>query len=204
MRFDHDGVYYRAVGEGVKDYGYRAGEPERMATGRGLVRAESPYFEFDPADRIGARLYLGRQVRRLRVPPDAVVARNVPMSQGGCYTFSADRVELLEIVEFAELMRELDRAGVEAGIVHLARHELPAGFRFPARSTGVILDGCLACDPLDFPAALAHLACWRSALRVGRLPARLDRFEAIQSVFEGLRGPPAAASSQVEGCAFFP
>lgn len=204
MTFDFDRIYYRVLGT-RPGYIYNQDEPTIVAAGQGLVTAARPIFEFDDLDDVGRWLFLGDRVRRLRVPREATVVRNRPMSQGGCYTWSADRIELLEIVDIAGLMQEYRAAEVEPWVLHIAAYEFPEGFRFPASVRRLIFTGCLACAPLGLPAAVEQLSVWGSALRIEALPPTLGSFEARDSLFEGLAGPPSSAASvDVEGCVFVP
>lgn len=127
----------------------------------------------------------------------------MPMSQGGCYRWSADRVELLEVLEFPALMRAYDLAETCAEVLHFGDYEFPAEFRFPTRVRSIRLDDCLACDRLDFPAELERLALWDCAIRVGRMPATLEFFAARNTMFTGLAAsPPGAARLDVSDCSF--
>ncbi len=184
-------------------YAYRPGEPEILAAGAGLATAPRPHFEFDPLETIGQWLFLGGRVRRLRVAPDAIVERNTPMSQGGCHRWSADRIELLEILDLAALMPEFDRAGVTPEFLHIAHYELPPRFQFPTRARSILLTHCLACDPLELPRELERLEIWSCALHVGSWPVKLTSFTAGSSMFTGAAGPPAGAGRiDVNDCSF--
>ena len=204
MTFDFDRTYYRVLGT-RPGYIYNQDEPTIVATAQGLVTDARPIFEFDDLDDVGRWLFLGDRVRRLRVPREAMVVRNRPMSQGGCHTWSADRIELLEIVDIAGLMQEYRAAEVEPWVLHLDAYEFPAGFRFPTGVDFLLLEGCLACAPLELPARLERLSVSGSALRIDALPPTLAAFEARDSLFEGLAGPPSAAARvHVGRCVFVP
>lgn len=200
--FDFDRAYYRVIG--TRDgYIYNAGEDAVIASESGLVTHARPYFEFEDLKGVGSWLHLGDRVRRLRVPRGATVVINRPFSQGGCYTWSADRVELLDVLDRTALIQEMAEAGAEPSCLFLHEYEFPAGFRFPARVGTLILRGCLACEPLEFPASVFRLAIWGSLVRGGRFPREIELFEAIDSDFEDLE-PPALDPSRVhvDGCTF--
>ncbi len=110
MAFDHEQLYYRVIGDGG-GYCYREGEREIMLSGEGVQVADYPKFEFDDIAKVGKWLQLGDRVRVLRVLPGAEVVTNRPMSQGGCMTYSADQVELLEIIGFDEFLTRLAQSG---------------------------------------------------------------------------------------------
>lgn len=185
MEFDHDQVYYRVLGGPHPYYAYTKGEPEQMANGQGRLTSAEPVYQFELLEKIGNWLFLGDRVRRLRVPRSARVVKNRPMSQGGCYSFSADQVELLDIIDFATLMELLDASPDPARILNIERYEIPAGFAFPRGLEILILDRCLSVTPLAFPDGLHRLALWRCALAVDRWPANVELFEALECAFEG-------------------
>ena len=194
--FDHEATYYRVIGNGNKGYAYSEGEPTVMETASGHQRAQGPIFEFDSLSKIGNWLYLGNRVRRLRVPVGARVVRNEPMSQGGCYTFGSDRIELLDVVDFATLMRELDATKQTTSVLHLESYEFSADFSFPERVSWLILDRCLAVAPLAFPSSIDRLALWNCALAIARFPERIDELEASNCLFEGVTELPTYAREQ--------
>jgi hypothetical protein len=194
---DDDRVFYRVIGGNAKRYAYTDGEPEIMELGAGRQKAERPIFEFESLQSIGAWLFLGNRVRRLRVPPGVPVVRNQPMSQGGCYSFASDEVELLDVVDFPALMRELDATddeNDEIGLLHFERFDFPSGFAFPKRVSWLILDRCFSVAPLAFPAKLDRLALWSCALNVASFPTR----RGFRSDRLPVRGP-RTASSIVQG-----
>lgn len=197
MKFDHSQIYYRVLGGPHPYYAYTEGEPEQMANGRGRLASAEPVYQFERLEKIGQWLFLGDRVRRLRVPRTARVIENRPMSQGGCYSFSADQVELLDELDFATLMKLLDASPSPARLLHIERYELPAGFAFPRGLSIVILDRCLSVTPLAFPDGLHRLALWGCALVVGRWPAAVESFEASKCVFEGA-DPPAQLRASLQ------
>ena len=200
--FDFDRVYYRVIG--TRDgYIYNSGEPEIIAGGAGLVTYRRPYFEFDDLEGIGSWLYLGEQIRRIRVPRDAAVVVNQPMSQGGCYRWSADRIELLDVIDRAALIREMVEADAAPHNLHFSGEELPAGLRLPRRVGCLAFVGCLSCAPLELPREVFWLRVEDSALRIGRYPETLEMLDAVDSLFEDVDGPPAASGpTRVERCTF--
>lgn len=199
--FDHGAVYYRVIGED-SGYLYRTGELEEMTHGHGRLVADCARYEFDGPDLIGKWLSLGRRVRRLRVPPTATVERNRPFSQGGCYTFSASEVELLDIIDYSQLMLEIEAACDDA-FISLHRIELPPGFRFPKKAWLISLSDVLAVEPLLFPRQLSILRLFDSAICVGRLPNIVDELTANNCLFEGItRLPDARGERQIERCVF--
>ncbi|MFT3764125.1 MAG: hypothetical protein QM820_01190 [Minicystis sp.] len=203
LSFDHDRVYYRVVGPPEhRGYIYRSGEMERIATGEGLLVAEAPFFELGTIEDAGYWLFLGDRVRRLRIPMDANVVKNVSMSQGGCYPWSTDRVEVLGEIDVAGLVRDMDRTRRRIRWLHLEGLDLPAGFAFPRRAERIYLDRCRAAHPITFPATLRSLMIRGCALRVASLPADLDELHASDSTFEGLTELPPVERGEVRDCVF--
>lgn len=199
--FDFDRVYYRVIGT-RPGYMYNQGEPEQIADGAGLVTHDRPYFEFESLAGVGTWMHLGARIRRLRIPRDAVVVRNRPYSQGGCYAWSADRVELLDTLDHAALIREMVDTGTEPHALDLEDLEIPADFRLPIAVGLLFIRDCLACEPLTLPERAYRLDIRDSALRVARFPTELEHFDAHDSLFEDVDGPPPARWSHVERCTF--
>jgi hypothetical protein len=160
MSFDYNAIYYRVVGtEGRSGYYYDDEEMQEMETSKGLLTAAHPKYEFDSIARIGSWLHLGRAVQQLRIPPTATVITNNPLSQGGCYTWSASSVELLGIISFAELMQSIEAAGVgnHATIV-LEQYEFPKPFTFPRSLRSIVLDQCTLHTAIRYPQQLKRMS----------------------------------------------
>lgn len=203
--FDHERIYYRVVGdEKASGYSYSRGEAAIMATGEGVVIASQPLFEFDDLERVGRWLHLGTSIRRLRIPTEAQVVRSRPMSQGGCYTYRADRVELLEILpDYVALMQAYDATQTTAHILNFQGYTFPSNFQFPKRVRILTLQACLAVDTLHLPNGLERLSIFDSALRIGRVPPISGEISLWNSFFEGIAATVFMGTEvQIQGCSF--
>lgn len=196
--FDHDALYYRVLGDGG-DYVHRDREPEQIA---GDAPAhDHPFYEFDDLRRVGRWLFLGDRVLVLRVPPDAQVEENHPMSQGGCMAYSASRIEKLGVLSMAELMRTYDAAGLRPSTLHLAHQTFDDALTLPARGVeGLYLDHCRG--HVDLSHVRETLSLFRCDLEVQRLPGRLSTLRAVDCRFTGVADLPAAEQRTVKNCTF--
>lgn len=202
----HQGpFYYRVIGdEKASGYCYSQGEPAIMATGEGLCVASQPLFEFDELEWVGRWLHLGQKIRRLRIPPEAQVVRSRPMSQGGCYMWRADRVELLDILpDYAALMPVYDATQTTARVLNFQDYLFPSDFRFPKRVHILNLQNCLAVETLHLPDGLERLSIFDSALRIGRLPPVSGGISLWNCFFEGIAATDFKGDDvQMQGCSF--
>lgn len=198
-------IYYRVLGdESASNYIYSQGEPAIMATGEGLVVSSQPLFEFDELEWVGRWLHLGTHIRRLRIPPEAQVVRSRPMSQGGCYSYRADRVELLDILpDYIALMQAYDATQTTPQILNFQGYIFPSNFQFPKCVRMLNLQDCLAVDTLHLPDGLERLSIFDSALRIGRVPPVAGEISLWNCFFEGIAATAFKGTEvQIQGCAF--
>jgi hypothetical protein len=202
--FPGDDVFYRVLG-GAPGYLYRPGEAEEMEGPPGSRTAAEPYFEFDPIEDIGRWLTLGHRVRRLRVPTDADVERNSPLSQGGCYRWSASKVELLDVIDIKELARQMALSGRQISSFYVERYEFGPTFSFPPKLQYLSIRECLATTPLVFPTVLYSLDVHDSALCVKSFPSEVKALALSRSLFEGTATLPSNCKVRhIDDCDFTP
>lgn len=180
--FDHDARYYRILGSG-DGYIYRTDEPEQILTG--AVAHDHPYYEFDDLASIGSWLFLGDRVLVLKVPRDALVEHNTPMSQGGCMAYSASRIEPLAIISFAELMQTYDAADHRPGSLHLARQTLADDLlKLPARGADWLnLSHCTG--SVDLSRVTGRICLWQCTLDVTRWPEHVGELSVTHGTLRG-------------------
>ncbi len=141
MNFDHDKVYYQVIQIRA---GYEAdAEATRIiAEESGFLHSDRPVFEFESLEGIGAWLFLGSSIRRLKIPRGAEVILNSPTGQGNCYRYSSDSVELLEIIDITELLNEMTALQDVQLILNIADYKIPDGFVFPPGTFALHLNRC--------------------------------------------------------------
>jgi len=198
MEFDHQQLYYRVIGPVTGDgtgYAYREGEAEIMLSGEGLQVADYPKFEFDDIAHVGKWLQLGSRVRVLRVPASAEVVANRPMSQGGCMTYSADRIELLEVIGFDELLARLTASGRTDAFIDLEQHRFGTSARLPAQCRRLSLYACSAESPLALPRKVEHLFMAECELSLAGIPEDVAELHVRDCILFGIDALPQGTRS---------
>lgn len=182
--FDHDALYYRILGAG-DGYMFRTGEPAEIA-GTPKVH-DRPFYEFDDLRTIGDWLHLGDRVLVLKIPRDAIVEENTPMSQGGCMAYSSSAVEPVGVLSFADLMRTYDAAEMRPGGIHLQRQQF-ADFALPVRGVKRLnLDHCHG--RIDLSGVTDRLCLWQCELEVTAWPPALGELDVTHGRLAGPLAP---------------
>lgn len=182
--FDHDALYYRILGAG-DGYIFRTDEPAEIA-GTPKIH-DRPFYEFDDLRTIGGWLHLGDRVLVLKIPRDAIVEENSPMSQGGCMAYSTSTFERVGVITFAELMRTYDAAGMRPGGIHLQRQHF-TDFTLPARGVKRLnLDHCRG--RIDLSGVTDRLCLWQCELDVLAWPKALGELDVTHGRLAGPLAP---------------
>lgn len=187
--FDHDALYYRILGTG-DGYMFRTDEPAEIAANPKVH--DRPFYEFDDLRTIGDWLFLGDRVLVLKIPPDAIVEENTPMSQGGCMAYSSSAVEPVGVLSFADLMRTYDAAEMRPGGIHLRRQQF-ADFALPVRGVKRLnLDHCHG--HIDLSGVTERLCLWQCELEVLAWPKALGELDVTGGRLTGPLAPSRGLS----------
>ena len=157
--FNYDTIYYRVIDRDPVNstYHYDLEEMEIMTTGHGIVKLTTSQFEFDDINRVGRWLYLGKTIRRIKIPPESNVVLNTPFSQGGCYSYGSHCVELLDILTVEDFLHLLvSHPQAEDVDLHIAYHHFSHPVALPRSLYSLNVTHCTF-SPVAWPADLQCL-----------------------------------------------
>ena len=143
--FDYNAIYYRVIDRDPENsrYNYDLEEMEIITTRIGVVKSAETHFEFDDMNGVAQWLYLGTKVRCLKIPVGSNILYNKSFSQGGCYRYSSDCVELLDILELEDFLGLLaSNPHTQDVALHIAHHKFSGNVQLPTSLYSLNLTHC--------------------------------------------------------------